>query len=398
MTCPSGFLVILEQIECHVNSCSSPPSAPEFGDVSFSHGNDHASVALFQCNNGYTMNGQAAMTCDAAIDGNMWPSETPDCVVNTCTSPPMNGPDGGYVTFSSGNDHGSMASIGCHPGHVQSGGTLVTCDATTDLAAWPVFEDPPVCSAVICGVSEHVINHLCIPCPEGENNTAGDDASGANTVCDGPLTDTFVVQITLHDVFSFNDVEQNALNDAISLVFAEQGVVADVSMDNITMTWNSTSGDFTADFIIAVQSDSETDPAEAVATNFVGSMEFTDALSAEFEEAELGFVITPGDTKVIAEAITAAEEEGTSAETVVMVILIVVVFGMVGVLAKLICFPKANKNFSTDIPMGRVNVMQKNAYQAANTSSQAAMASETSMLTGSSSSQAHLTSQSSFQM
>jgi hypothetical protein len=39
----------------------------------------------------------------------------------------------------------------------------------------------------LCGADEHVSNHSCVACPVGTTNAAGDDPSGEDTLCDGPL-------------------------------------------------------------------------------------------------------------------------------------------------------------------------------------------------------------------
>lgn len=37
---------------------------------------------------------------------------------------------------------------------------------------------------IFCGHDENVMNHVCVPCPEGSTNEPGDDASGSDTTCD----------------------------------------------------------------------------------------------------------------------------------------------------------------------------------------------------------------------
>jgi hypothetical protein len=394
MSCPNGLLDVTNEIKCIVNTCSNAPSAPEFGDISFSSGNDHASVASFMCNAGYTMLGNAELICDAASDGIAWPSGTTECEVNTCIEPPS-APDGGTVTFSEGDDHDSVATFDCDPGYSQSGDTSTTCDATVDQQNWPDFEDIPTCTAIICAMNEHVDNHVCVPCPEGELNTAGDDSSGANTVCQGMLTDDLMVWISLQDVFNFTEDDETALYAAISSTFEQQGVVAEVSMDNSTMVWNATTGDFTAMFTIDVQSESDGDPAEAVATNYLETEEFTDALNAAFEEADLGFAINADDVALVPEAITAAPDEPTSPETVAMIVLIVVVVVMALILLQQLCC-KDEKRLPRADAVGRMHSLGNN-YAPANTASTVELG-ENSSLTGGSSSKAALTSQNSFQM
>jgi hypothetical protein len=66
---------------CTVNTCTSAPGPPANGSVSFSSSNDHASTATFSCNTGFTLFGNASVTCDAATDKAAWPaaSNVPSC-------------------------------------------------------------------------------------------------------------------------------------------------------------------------------------------------------------------------------------------------------------------------------------------------------------------------------
>lgn len=40
------------------------------------------------------------------------------------------------------------------------------------------------CSSATCAADEYVQDGLCVPCPEGQENAAGDDPAGDNTTCD----------------------------------------------------------------------------------------------------------------------------------------------------------------------------------------------------------------------
>ena len=43
-----------------------------------------------------------------------------------------------------------------------------------------------VCTAILCNVDEMVFDHVCVPCPAGSTNEAGDDASLVHdTSCNG---------------------------------------------------------------------------------------------------------------------------------------------------------------------------------------------------------------------
>ena len=43
----------------------------------------------------------------------------------------------------------------------------------------------PCVTVILCAVNERVIGHACFACPAGTTNAAGDDATGADTTCDG---------------------------------------------------------------------------------------------------------------------------------------------------------------------------------------------------------------------
>merc|ERR1712185_285396 len=140
-----------------------------------------------------------------------------------------------------------------------------------------MFEQTPVCSAILCEMAHHVVDHICTPCPSGENNTAGDDSSGANTVCDGYLTNTVVIFLQLSGVYTFDDTVELAMTDSISNVLEAEGIIAEVSLNNDTMLLNETTGEFAAEFFIHIQSQTDEDPQEVLATNFVRG-EFGQAL------------------------------------------------------------------------------------------------------------------------
>ena len=40
-------------------------------------------------------------------------------------------------------------------------------------------------AAITCGANEYVAINVCTPCAAGTTNDAGDDASGADTACEG---------------------------------------------------------------------------------------------------------------------------------------------------------------------------------------------------------------------
>ena len=62
-------------------TCSAPPSASSPVKVTFSNGNEHGSVATLSCESGYTSSGDTTVTCDASTDGTPWPTATPPSCV-----------------------------------------------------------------------------------------------------------------------------------------------------------------------------------------------------------------------------------------------------------------------------------------------------------------------------
>merc|ERR1711907_430354 len=237
--------------------------------------------------------------------------------------------------------------------------------------AWPMFEQTPVCSAILCGIATHVVDHVCTPCPEGENNTAGDDSSGANTVCDGYLTNTLVIFLQLSGVYEFNPVVELAMTDSISNVLATEDIIAEVGLNNDTKIVNETTGEFAAEFFIFVQSQTSEDPQEVLTTNFVRG-EFQQALMAEFEENDLGFTMSNFALREEPAAMEASEK--TRAETVMMIILIFVVGGMGAFLFKLMCLKEEKRLQPENLPMGRMNTLQ-GEYSVANQQSSASLPS-----------------------
>ena len=49
-------------------------------------------------------------------------------------------------------------------------------------------------STCTCNVNEHVLDHLCTPCPVGTTNDAGDDPFGSDTICDA-ISDAIICAV-----------------------------------------------------------------------------------------------------------------------------------------------------------------------------------------------------------
>merc|ERR1740117_2541133 len=136
---------------CNVNTCSTAPVAPASGTVGFSATNDHASIATFACNSGYTQSGDETVACDATTDEAPWQTATTaaTCAVNSCSAAPL-APADGTVAFSATNDHDSVATFACDTGFTRSGDETVACDATADEAAWQTATTAATCADDPC--------------------------------------------------------------------------------------------------------------------------------------------------------------------------------------------------------------------------------------------------------
>jgi len=224
---------------CKVNVCSARPCAPTDGIVAFSSNDYYGSIASFSCNPGFTLSGEATVTCDATVPYAPWEiaATLPTCTVNSCSAAPS-APSNGFVTFSATNDHGSIATFGCNSGFTRTISPLLATDQVVKCAAitpgnpWGSPIPPFTCKGMPCIASsessadgskgflyctnggsvagtagsctctcksgytgkgceivetclenEHVFSHECTECPDGKINTAGDQASFEDTFC-----------------------------------------------------------------------------------------------------------------------------------------------------------------------------------------------------------------------
>ena len=67
------------QLHCLFESDCGPITSPTDGSVDSSEGTVYLSVAVFECNLGYTMAGSETSMCEATAD---WSDPTPDCNIN----------------------------------------------------------------------------------------------------------------------------------------------------------------------------------------------------------------------------------------------------------------------------------------------------------------------------
>jgi len=80
------------------------------------------------------------------------------------------------------NSNGNDVSDGCTCDPGFSGGVTAT---STDLFY------TSTCTPISCGENEHVKSNACVTCSTGTDNVAGDDASKADTMCDGTPTRSY---------------------------------------------------------------------------------------------------------------------------------------------------------------------------------------------------------------
>jgi len=135
-----------------------------------------------------------AVGCGGAVEGDAAPSTTPDggeagSLATGGRSVEMgggteSGGEAGGPTIGDGGAGGAR-SVLCQENERVVSHECVPCPAGD---SHPAGDDATgadtVCAPVLCAVNYHVIDHACEPCPAGTYNVAGDDASEADTACD----------------------------------------------------------------------------------------------------------------------------------------------------------------------------------------------------------------------
>ena len=90
------------------------------------------------------------------------------------SAPPANGGLGDCTTYLA---NGSTCQPTCNAGYTVSGTS--SCSAGTLTSA--------TCSKILCSTNQRVKDNVCVSCPAGTTNAAGDDASGDETFCEATL-------------------------------------------------------------------------------------------------------------------------------------------------------------------------------------------------------------------
>ncbi|XP_022100203.1 sushi, von Willebrand factor type A, EGF and pentraxin domain-containing protein 1-like isoform X2 [Acanthaster planci] len=133
-------------LECLPVSCGSPAEI-ENGGVSMTSGSTFGSVVLYSCLEGYVMQGNASVVCQA---GGQWGNEKPVCEPVRCGLPPE-------------VEYGKVASIAqvylskavyvCQIGYVMVGPDSVTCLSN---GSWSYSETR--CQPITCDQPESIVN------------------------------------------------------------------------------------------------------------------------------------------------------------------------------------------------------------------------------------------------
>ncbi|KAL4232596.1 hypothetical protein ACF0H5_007286 [Mactra antiquata] len=126
---------------CEINDCGTI-NAPSNGEVDQTDGTTYLAVTTFQCNNGYTLNGESSLTCQA--DGT-WDNFKPVCNIKDCGF--LSDPTNGVVDQSEGSEYLANAYYACNTGYTLVGSSSRRCQASGE---WSSVE--PVCQINDCGV------------------------------------------------------------------------------------------------------------------------------------------------------------------------------------------------------------------------------------------------------
>ena len=94
------------------------------------------------------------------------------------------GADGGLEPSDAGNDAGASSEPCLHDQHVVENACVACPPGTTREAGDEPSGADTLCGPVLCGADAHVMDHACVGCAPGLSRDAGDDASGADTACE----------------------------------------------------------------------------------------------------------------------------------------------------------------------------------------------------------------------
>jgi hypothetical protein len=166
----------------HFLSSSGKCVACSIGEES--SGGSQAVCTAIKCNAGQGVKDNQCIDCNAAagyvpsttVCNRMMSNSACTCVAKTCAV----------------NERvQSHKCVACTPGTVNTAGDDATkadthcsfSDAATRFNTDTNKNLNEHLAGTACGADQHVVNHICLPCPSGTTNTAGDDPNGADTVC-----------------------------------------------------------------------------------------------------------------------------------------------------------------------------------------------------------------------
>lgn len=139
-TCQANGTWDLTDPFCQIRDCGII-SGPGNGSVDTSSGTTYLSVAIFSCDLGYTMIGDATSTCQAT---ELWNNAPPLCEINDCG--PLTSPTNGVVSYPA-TTYTETAAYSCDTGYYVNGVTTRTCQANS---TWSEVE--PTCEKKDCGL------------------------------------------------------------------------------------------------------------------------------------------------------------------------------------------------------------------------------------------------------
>ncbi|XP_052796583.1 sushi, von Willebrand factor type A, EGF and pentraxin domain-containing protein 1-like isoform X2 [Mya arenaria] len=132
-------------VGCNIKECGAI-SPPENGIVSYT-GKTYGSKALFNCNDGFDMDGDAEMTC---LADESWSSGSVICTIKDCGIR-MN-PFNGNVTYVN-TTYGSTLRYACDEGYLLQGSVAQYC---TNQGQWS--DVPAICVLADCGLPNDILN------------------------------------------------------------------------------------------------------------------------------------------------------------------------------------------------------------------------------------------------
>ncbi|WAQ97909.1 SVEP1-like protein, partial [Mya arenaria] len=141
---PTAMSHLMEQNTGHWQCGAISP--PENGIVSYT-GKTYGSKALFNCNDGFDMDGDAEMTC---LADESWSSGSVICTIKDCGIR-MN-PFNGNVTYVN-TTYGSTLRYACDEGYLLQGSVAQYC---TNQGQWS--DVPAICVLADCGLPNDILN------------------------------------------------------------------------------------------------------------------------------------------------------------------------------------------------------------------------------------------------